>query len=92
MTNAETLAQMFDLLSVDARIRILQALKRQPSCVTELTSSLGISLPATSQHLRLLRNAGIVKTIKRGTFVYYLLEKRKIERMRKAANGLLSTE
>jgi ArsR family transcriptional regulator len=89
MTNAAKLAETFNLLSVEARVRILQLLKNNPHCVTELTSKLGISSPATSQHLRLLRNAGLVKTIKRGTFVYYLLEEKEIARIKKSTNELL---
>jgi len=92
MTKAETLAKIFKLLSVEARVRVLQLLKRRSLCVTELTSQLGITLSATSQHLRILRNAGIVKTQKRGFFVYYRLDKKKMSLLKKAASGLLSVE
>ena len=92
MTSAEYLAGFFDLLSVEPRVRILQLLKRKPACVTELTSQLGISIQATSQHLRLLRNAGMVTNIKRGVYVYYLLEKKQFARIQKAANELFKIE
>ena len=69
MINAKKLAGIFKLLSVEARIRIVQALKRRALCVTELTSQLGISQEATSQHLRVLRDAHIVKFQKRGFHV-----------------------
>ena len=46
MTKTETLAEIFKLLSVDARVRILQLLKQESLCVTELTSQLGITLPS----------------------------------------------
>jgi len=90
MIKAETLAKIFKLLSVDARVRILQLLKQRSLCVTELTSQLGMTLSATSQHLRPLRNAGIVKTQKRGFFVYYHLDKEKMSLFKKAASELLS--
>ena len=92
MTNAENLAQIFKLLSVDARVRIVQLLRRRSLCVTKLTSQLGITRPATSQHLRLLRNAGVVKTLKRGLFVYYYLDRKRMSLLRKAANDLLRVE
>ncbi len=92
MTKTETLAKIFKLLSVDARVRILQLLSRKSLCVTELTSQLGITLSATSQHLRLLRNAGIVSTQKQGFFVYYRLDKEKISRLNKAVGELLNIE
>jgi DNA-binding transcriptional ArsR family regulator len=84
MVDAEKLAGIFKLLSVEARIRIVQVLKRRGMCVTELTSQLGITHSATSQHLRLLRNARLVKFQKRGFNVYYSLDAQNIERMHKA--------
>jgi DNA-binding transcriptional ArsR family regulator len=92
MTDAQKLADTFKLLSDGPRVRILQILPRRSLCVTELTSQLGISRLATSQHLRLLRNAGVVKPIKRGLFTYYLLDRKKVLLLRKAANKLLSVE
>jgi len=88
MVNAEKLAGIFKLLSVEARIRIVQALKRRALCVTELTSQLGISQEATSQHLRVLRDAGIVKFQKRGFHVYYSLDKQNVAFMCKAVSAL----
>jgi len=76
MVDAKKLARIFKLFSVEARIRIIQALKRRAMCVTELTSQLGISQEATSQHLRVLRDAGIVWFQKRGFHVYYSLDKK----------------
>ena len=88
MVDAEKLSGVFKLLSVEARIRIVQVLKRRGMCVTELTSQLGITHSATSQHLRLLRNARLVKFQKRGFNVYYSLDVQNIERMHKAVSEL----
>jgi ArsR family transcriptional regulator len=88
MTDAEKLAGIFKLLSVAARVRIVQALKRRAMCVTELTSQLGISQEATSQHLRVLRDAGIIWFQKRGFHVYYSLDKQKMASMHKAVSAL----
>ena len=92
MVNAEKLAGTFKLLSVETRIRIVQVLKRQPRCVTELTSQLGISQAATSQHLRVLRDAGIVKFQKRGFHVYYSLNKQNIAVMHKVVSKLFELD
>ncbi len=89
MTDAEKLAEIFKVLSVGARVRIIQILKRRSPCVTELTSQLGITQAATSQHLRVLKNAGLVTFIKQGFHVYYLLDKQNITRVRRALNSLL---
>ncbi len=88
MVDEEKLAGVFKLLSVEARIRILKALKRRGMCVTELTSQLGITHSATSQHLRLLRDAHLVKFQKRGFHVYYHLDGQNTERIHRAINAI----
>jgi ArsR family transcriptional regulator len=88
MIDAEKLARTFKLFSVEARIRIVQALKRRGMYVTELTSQLGISQEATSQHLRILKDRGIVTFQKRGFHVYYSLDKQNMALMHKAVSAL----
>ncbi len=88
MADAEKLAGIFKLFSVETRVRIVQALKRRAMCVTELTSQLGISQEATSQHLRVLRDAGIVWFQKRGFHVYYALDKPNMASIHKAVSAL----
>jgi len=89
MVNAARLAGIFKVLSVDARVRIVELLKRRSYCVTELTAPLGITHAATSQHLRVLRDAGIVRWQKRGFHVYYHLDNQSLARLSKAVNQLL---
>ena len=88
MVDTEKLAGVFKLLSVEARIRIVQVLKRRGMCVTELTSQLGITPSATSQHLRVLRDARLVKFQKRGFNVYYSLDVQNIDSMHKAVSAI----
>ena len=89
MANAARLARIFKVLSVDARVHIVQLLKRHSLCVTELTAPLGITQAATSQHLRVLKDAGIVRWQKRGFHVYYHLDKQNLARLSRAVNQLL---
>ena len=89
MADARKLAGSFKVLSVEARIRIVRVLKRRTLCVTELTSQLGITQAATSQHLRVLKDAGIVKFQKRGFHVYYHLNKQIMSRLQRMVNDLL---
>jgi len=88
MVDAKKLAGTFKLLSVEARTRIVKALKRRAMCVTELASQTGITHSATSQHLRVLRDAHLVKFQKRGFHVYYHLDKQTIARIHKTISEL----
>ena len=60
-------------LSVDKRLKIIESLKKEPMTVNALTEALGISQSAVSQHLRVLRHAGLVRDERKGYWVYYSL-------------------
>jgi DNA-binding transcriptional ArsR family regulator len=51
----------FEVLAEPNRRRILDLLRERPRLVGELTAELGLSQPGTSKHLRVLREAGLVK-------------------------------
>jgi DNA-binding transcriptional ArsR family regulator len=51
----------FEVLAEPARRRILDLLLERPRPVAELTDALGLSQPGTSKHLRVLRDAGLVR-------------------------------
>jgi len=53
------------------RRRIFELLARQPSTVGDLARQLPVSRPAVSQHLRVLREAGLVSTRAEGTRMVY---------------------
>jgi DNA-binding transcriptional ArsR family regulator len=65
---------MFRLLGVESRQRILDILRGGPKSVSEIARLLGITQPATSQHLAALREAGFVRDERRGQQVFYSLE------------------
>jgi ArsR family transcriptional regulator len=66
-------------LSDETRLRLLNLLLTRDLCGKALARSLGISEAAVSQHLRTLRDAGLVAGEKRGYWVHYGVEKRVIE-------------
>ncbi|HYH30584.1 MAG TPA: metalloregulator ArsR/SmtB family transcription factor [Pseudonocardia sp.] len=51
----------FEVLAEPVRRRILDLLRERPRLVGELTAELGLSQPGTSKHLRVLREAGLVR-------------------------------
>jgi DNA-binding transcriptional ArsR family regulator len=89
MTDAEKLARIFNLMSVDTRVRMIQLLKRRSLCVNALAHALELTPAAVSQHLRLLRDANVVEAEKKGYFVHYRINEEVLARWRKAADGLL---
>ncbi len=90
MTKAEELARVFKVLSVESRVRIVQLLKSRVLCVNALAKLLDISPAAVSQHLRILRDAGIVTPEKRGYFVHYRLDEERLQAWRDLADRFFS--
>lgn len=64
-------ADFFRVLGHPARVRILEALREGDKSVGELQALLELDSSSTSQHLALLRQQGIVDSVKRGTRVHY---------------------
>jgi DNA-binding transcriptional ArsR family regulator len=61
-----------------SRCRIVTLLSQRAYCVSALATMLDLSAPAVSQHLRVLRDAGIVYCEKYGYHTHYLLDKEKL--------------
>jgi len=89
LIDSREMARVFKILSVDARVRIVTLLKERPMCVNALAKNLGMSPAAVSQHLRVLRDSGVVLDCKSGNFVHYSLNPGTIEAWRVMASGLL---
>lgn len=67
-------------LSDPTRILMLYALNEKPLNVTELSSDLNIPQPTTSRHLKVLRERGLVQSVRQGTtLTYHLTDPRLIQ-------------
>lgn len=66
-------ADICSALADPRRILILYALSEKPSNVSDLSDALGISQPATSRHLNLLRERGLAVAQREGQSVIYSL-------------------
>jgi ArsR family transcriptional regulator, arsenate/arsenite/antimonite-responsive transcriptional repressor len=72
--SAADLARMFKALSDPVRLRLLSLIASYAggeACVCDLTGTFDVSQPTISHHLRVLREAGLVDSERRGTWVYY---------------------
>ena len=60
-------------LSDPNRLLILYALNEKPLNVTDLSNELELNQPTTSRHLKILRERGLVYTVRKGTVITYHL-------------------
>ena len=81
-------ADLFKILSVDKRIEIIEHLKRGSMCVNSLADSLKISPSAVSQHLRVLKSAGLVIDERKGYWIHYSLNRNALEKARQRLNRI----
>ncbi len=84
--NIEEQAALFSALSDPTRLRLLQILSRQQPqgalCVNGLAFRLGVTQPAVSQHLKVLKDIGLVKGERMGYRVHYYIDREKLEEIR----------
>ena len=66
-------AQVAKALAHPTRLLILDALKNNEMCVSELTDLVGADQSTISKHIAVLRNAGLIEDHKRGVCRYYSL-------------------
>ena len=69
----ERSVELFHALSDETRLQIIELLRKGERCVCELTDSLDAAQSRLSFHLRVLRDAGIVRDRKEGRWVHYEL-------------------
>jgi DNA-binding transcriptional ArsR family regulator len=84
------LARMLKALAHPARIAILEHLLRTESCITaDIVGELGLAQATVSQHLRELRELGIIKGCVEGTSVCYCIDHRVWQQVRKELGNFL---
>jgi ArsR family transcriptional regulator len=81
--DADRLAETFKALADPTRVAIVNRLSAAETvCVCDLTSAFKLSQPTISHHLRVLREAGLVESERRGTWAYYRLVPESIDQLR----------
>ena len=69
----ERQARICQVLADPKRLRLLDVLRAGERSVGELAAALGVAYPNVSQHLTVMREAGLVATRREGTTIYYRL-------------------
>jgi DNA-binding transcriptional ArsR family regulator len=80
-------AEIFKVLSVETRVKIIELLKANGALgVKEISNRLGITLPAVSQHLKILKQAGLVRSERQGYWIPYSINEEAMEGCREILN------
>lgn len=69
----EDFVRVMKALSEPNRVKILKMLQEKDLCVCEMRAALGVAQPTVSKHLKILENAGLVKSSKDGLWANYHL-------------------
>jgi ArsR family transcriptional regulator len=69
----------------------MRPMKRQTDCACDFTACCDVSQPTVSHHLRVLRDAGWVRSERRGSWVWYYLRPEAVARFERLAGGLRPT-
>lgn len=83
-------AELFKALAHPVRVRTLELLAEGERPVSELLAATGIEASHLSQHLAVLRGAGVVASRREGNAVHYRLEHPALAEMLAAARQVLS--
>jgi len=77
-------SEMFKVLGVETRVRVVELLKSKgPLGVKNMAEVLGITPAAVSQHLKVLRHAGLVRNERRGYWIPYWIDEEALENCRR---------
>jgi ArsR family transcriptional regulator len=81
---AGELAALFKAVADPVRLRLLSLIACHDggeSCVCDLLEAFDVTAPSVSYHLKILREAGLISSERRGTWVYYRINPEIMARM-----------
>ena len=77
-------SEMFKVLGVDTRVRIIELLKsRGPLGTKNIAELIDVTPAAVSQHLKILRQAGFVRSERKGYWIPYSIDEEALENCRR---------
>lgn len=92
VAQAEEYAEWFKALADPTRVRILNLLARNsdPVCVCDIVDQFPLGQPTISHHLKILRETCFVTTERRGTFIYYAINRACLSAFPEAARRIMA--
>ena len=86
-------SELLRALAHPLRLKILEFIDQHKVInVNKIYNTLRLEQSITSQHLRILRSAGLVRTDRDGKFIHYSIDYRQVEKANKAINRFLEAE
>lgn len=82
-----TVANAFQALGDPTRRELFERLANHPFTVADLSAGLPVSRPAVSQHLKVLKEAGLVLVEQRGTRRLYQVDPKGVQNLREYLDG-----
>jgi DNA-binding transcriptional ArsR family regulator len=80
-------SEICKVLSVETRVRIIELLKAQgPLGAKDIAATIGITTAAVSQHLKILKHAGLVRSERKGYWIPYSIDEKAMENCRHILN------
>ena len=91
-THQNELANMLKALAHPARVAIIDYLLTVDECIcSDIVNELPLAQPTVSQHLKELKNAGIIKGSIDGKSICYCIDEKNIKILRAYLDGILSS-
>lgn len=86
------IAALAKVLSHPARVAILQYISKQESCICgDIVEEIGLSQPTISQHLQVIRQAGLLKGTFEGKSICYCLDIERFKELQHLFNQFFNT-
>ena len=80
-------SEMFKVLAVETRVRIIDLLKSKgPLGAKNIAELVGVTPAAVSQHLKILRQSGLVRSERKGYWIPYSIDEEALENCRQILN------
>ncbi len=84
-------SELFKAMSVETRVKIIQLLKSEgPLGGNDISELIGITPAAVSQHLKILRQVGLVRNERKGYWIPYSIDEDGMEKCRRVLNEVCS--
>ncbi len=87
-----TLSDVAKALGSPTRVAVLRLVAEGTLCGNAIACRLGITPGAVSQHLRVLKQAGLVEPVRRGYFVHYALRPERLQELAEAVRLLAAPQ